>query len=387
MLRKKLNSADLACERVSDHRSFCGATHMWLRSALTLWQVPQAGRRIPSLDGLRAISISLVMISHLYGTRGFPITGAAILATYAAFGVRVFFVISGFLITSILLVEHDRTGKIDLRKFYIRRAYRILPPAYVYIAAVSILFGARMTYGDIARAVTYLTNWNTGSGSWYLGHLWSLSVEEQFYLLWPWLLAALFALRFRIAVLAIAIAPLVRLVLFQHGLEDAASRYFPAVCDALSSGCLLAIVRPRLLRYSRILSSKWMLAPITLTGLLPLLYRHPHVYNGLVVTAMNLGIVLAVDHTVRCEYKILNVAPVVVFGTLSYSLYLWQQPFLNKDVSSVWTAFPLNVLLAFVAAILSFLLVEQPALRMRERREARLVLSTPTLVQSSATSD
>jgi peptidoglycan/LPS O-acetylase OafA/YrhL len=333
---------------------------------------------------LRAISIALVMASHLL--RNTQVAGHVRLPVgeYGNFGVRVFFVISGYLITSILLKEHQRTGTIDLRRFYVRRAYRIFPAAYVYMAIMIALFWREMTFRDVVAAVAYLRNWVL-VGDWYLGHLWSLSVEEQFYLLWPLLLATLFAFRARIGIAAMVIAPVFRLALYRHGMGDAAGTYFPAVFDALSAGCLLAIVRPRLERYSTILSSRWMLAPIAITCALPLLDHHPHIFDGMVITCMNLGIALGIDHCIRREYKILNVWPVVWIGTLSYSLYLWQQPFLNTDARSLWTAFPLNVILAFVAAALSYYLVEQPALRLRERREIRLAASGAAAPQRATT--
>jgi peptidoglycan/LPS O-acetylase OafA/YrhL len=172
--------------------------------------------------------------------------------------------------------------------------------------------------------------------------------------------------------------------MYQYGLDETAKWYFPFVFDALSTGCLLAIAQPHLNGYTKLLASRWMLVPISFTCVLPFLYRHPHIFNGVVVTAMNIGIALALDHSVRREYRILNVGPVVWIGTLSYSLYLWQQPFLNNDSPSLWTTFPINVILAFVAAILSFYLVEQPALRLRDRLESRCAAGSAVAVQRSA---
>src|SRR4051794_26731374 len=97
--------------------------------------------RIASLDGLRAISISLVLAGHLYGVAGFPSNRFTFhLKTYAHFGVQIFFVISGFLITTLLLREAERNGAIDWRAFYRRRIVRIFPCAYAYIAVIAIVF-------------------------------------------------------------------------------------------------------------------------------------------------------------------------------------------------------------------------------------------------------
>ena len=136
--------------------------------------------RIPSLDGLRAISIILVLLAHLSGTRHFVKSG--VFEIYGNVGVRIFFVISGYLITLLLLKEHERTATISLRDFYIRRAYRILPAAYVFMLPVILWYARSLNRVTILAAVTYTSNY-IHVGNWILGHLWSLSVEEQFYLL------------------------------------------------------------------------------------------------------------------------------------------------------------------------------------------------------------
>src|SRR4029453_9090916 len=144
--------------------------------------------RIPSLDGLRAISIAFVFFGHLAGTRGFPLSTQTGNATgLAELGVHVFFVISGYLITRLLLEEIDRNGRIDLRRFYLRRTLRIFPPYYTLLALLFIADIAGFVglhRHDVLRAMTYTTNY-APDRSWYVGHTWSLSVEEQFYLLWP----------------------------------------------------------------------------------------------------------------------------------------------------------------------------------------------------------
>lgn len=144
--------------------------------------------RIPSLDGLRAISIVMVLVAHASGTRLFPVPASAgNLLGLGEFGVHVFFVISGFLITGLLLDELARTNRVDLRRFYLRRALRIFPPYYTYLAVVFLLALAgalQLAPRDMAHGLTYTSNYYPAR-SWFLGHTWSLSVEEQFYLLWP----------------------------------------------------------------------------------------------------------------------------------------------------------------------------------------------------------
>src|SRR6185437_10445893 len=118
----------------------------------------------------------------------------------------------GFLITSILKREQEKTGTINLKQFYIRRAYRILPAAYLYLGVVTVLFHDSLPHKYLLLAYTYLTSYALHS-PWVLFHLWSLSVEEQFYLVWPILMTIGVIVARRFALGAIAIAPVVRFLL------------------------------------------------------------------------------------------------------------------------------------------------------------------------------
>jgi len=141
-------------------------------------------QRIPSLDGVRAISITLVVMCHLANWKHISLPFPTI---YGSLGVRIFFVLSGFLITKLLLREHERTETISLRDFYIRRAYRIFPAAAVYLLVITIIYWHQLRWYSIAASALYVMNMQSYP-PWMLGHLWSLSIEEQFYLLWPFAL-------------------------------------------------------------------------------------------------------------------------------------------------------------------------------------------------------
>src|SRR5258708_15027567 len=136
---------------------------------------------IPSLDGLRAISIALVVFGHSCGSQGFPIPLSPRIEQVARYGVQVFFVISGFLITTLLLKEQ----KISLRKFYFRRSLRILPAVYSYILVIAVaafvLHWVSLAPSDVVRASLFVSNYHFAN-PWVVGHLWSLSTEDQFYL-------------------------------------------------------------------------------------------------------------------------------------------------------------------------------------------------------------
>ena len=345
-------------------------------------------RSIPSLDGLRAISISFVLIAHLTGTRNFP-TVLAPLDKLGEFGVRVFFVISGYLITSILLAELWRKGDISLARFYFRRTLRLFPAAYFLIAIVAVLAAkgvVQLAHWDAAFALTYSMNYYNARG-WPLGHLWSLAVEEQFYLVWPLTLRTLgpvHARRFLVGL--IVLAPLLRLASPYVG----PAFNFVVWSDALASGCVLALARNELIAnrtYSRLIASRWFFL-VPLTALAANYVPSTKVYWLISETIMNAAIALCADWAMRNAEgaigRFLNLPAVVFLGILSYSLYLWQQVLINRYSESPYCAFPLNIILAFGMALASYLLVEAPFLRIRGalerahrgRRSANADLST-----------
>jgi hypothetical protein len=188
-------------------------------------------KRIPSLDGLRAISISLVLAGHL--TKAGPVP--KFMANYAGTGVRIFFVISGYLITTILLNEHSQTSTINLRQFYIRRAYRILPAAAVFMLFAMLMYWHELRWYDIGAMLLYLANFD-GARPWMVMHLWSLCVEEQFYFAWPGILRKWY--RHRVAILwgVIVLAPLYSAGCYYFKVQSGGYGTFSAVADNLAIG-------------------------------------------------------------------------------------------------------------------------------------------------------
>jgi peptidoglycan/LPS O-acetylase OafA/YrhL len=318
--------------------------------------------RIPSLDGFRAISISLVLVGHWAELRYHSDVAGA----FANLGVRIFFVISGYLITTLLLKEHDKTCTIRLREFYVRRAYRILPASIAFMLLVFVIFRNQLCWFHALAALLYLANFDYGH-PWYLGHLWSLSVEEQFYFLWPGVLKKWYRHRVAILLGVVAFAPLYRAVCHFLRLHGRADETFPAVADVLAIGCLLAILQSYLPR----IKTYWagmMLAPIALVpvyvGVL-----HYHITAVLLFflwPVMHGSIAGLVIHVVQNPYRILNAKPVAWLGKISYSLYLWQQLFMYGQHPKPWYF----VAFAVGLASASYYLVEQPMLRLRERRSA-----------------
>jgi peptidoglycan/LPS O-acetylase OafA/YrhL len=344
-------------------------------------RLTRVGGRIPSLDGLRAFSIGIVLLSHLNGTRNFLSSDEVERWHLGPLGVRVFFVISGFLITTLLLEEVDRKGTISLRHFYLRRFFRIFPAFYALCAVLYLLdLGGVLSLrpNDLTAAVTYTMNYHRDR-SWYLGHAWSLSVEEQFYLLWPALLVFAGVRRGLMAAAAVVLlAPILRtLIGFVPSQRAGLDETFQTVADSLATGCLLAGLGPWLARserWRRFLDARWF----WLTALVVLAFsRNPSTRIDWLLgqTIKNVGIAAIIARTIRhpedAVGRVLNTRPVVWVGTLSYSLYLWQQLFLNRSDSSPVQSFPLNLALAFGAAVVSYRFIESPFLALRARLERR----------------
>jgi peptidoglycan/LPS O-acetylase OafA/YrhL len=336
--------------------------------------------RIPSLDGLRALSISFVLLGHFAFSAGFPIHRSWWTDAYAPYGVRIFFVISGFLITTLLMEERERTGRIDLKQFYIRRAYRILPAAYLYMIVVTIVFCSSLPYEYLVAAYTYLTSY-AFHVPWVLRHLWSLSVEEQFYLAWPFAMTLGVFMAPRLAFIAIVAAPLLRLVLIMIGpplgAPSVLDTIFPCVIDSLGAGCLMALYQTQLRKRHSFFA--WRGFPLiwAFTLSIPVLQHYRYVVHfwhlaGLVevstLTVFNCGIVLCIQNAITVRPSILNNPMLVWIGNLSYSLYLWNMPFTNPTAPSWATTFPQNLALTLLAAVFSFYMVEQPIRKRREHR-------------------
>jgi peptidoglycan/LPS O-acetylase OafA/YrhL len=336
---------------------------------------------VPSLDGLRALSILMVLLGHLSGTRNFARIDLGI-GNYAHLGVTVFFVISGFLITSLLISEKAATGRISLKHFYLRRTLRIFPASYTYLIVLCVLCAlGTITIPRVSLicAFTYTMNYLPGH-AWQVGHLWSLSVEEQFYLLWPFAFSVLGrrkGIGAAVAVMALAIFARAGARVFLIGTPYRDLPMFPMVADSLAAGCMLALTRTWLEK------QRWYLnlfrpAPALATVAVVLILNR---YSGYTVvgvlgtSVINIGTALLVHRCVLNSRDsvgaFLNWKPVVYIGVLSYSLYVWQQLFLDRSSSAWSNAFPQNLALAAGAALASYYLIEKPMLGLRSRLRAR----------------
>jgi peptidoglycan/LPS O-acetylase OafA/YrhL len=333
--------------------------------------------RIASLDGVRAVAICCVLFGHTYAAMPaswrLPVW---VPLPYGGFGVQVFFVLSGFLITTLLAAERARTGRVRLRAFYRRRAYRILPPYGVMLAVATLLSAlgvVSITRGALVSAAVFGWNYSPAASGWWLGHTWSLAIEEQFYLLWPLAFVLLGLRRGRVALVSFAVAaPAIRLVTWYEWpvLRGQVPAMFHTRGDALAVGCLLALAWPD--PRTHLLLDRLVARRVHLVALayLPLSWVLTRVWKagwltGAGFTLDAVAIALLVAYVVVHPPRWLTSRAVVHVGLVSYSLYLWQQWFLKPGELPV----PLGLVCAFAAAEVSWRLVERPALALRQRRE------------------
>lgn len=351
---------------------------------------------IPTLDGWRAIAISMVLFCHL------RLPGNALqgIAGYGALGVHLFFAISGFLITGQLLHEASTRGAIDLRAFYIRRAFRILPAALLYLGVLSLLgfaFGSiPLNAGQIWSSVFFFRNYYVlpAASSWYTGHFWSLSVEEHFYLLWPGLLVGLGVARARWAVPILAISIAIWRALDSHfgwiaainpAWQDLVERTDYRL-DGLLWGCAAAFIwhSPALRKWlAKRGRSEYALIAIAAMALC--LIGKPPGYVALLAILMPLPLLFTSAHAGNWIGRTLESRPFRWFGRISYSVYLWQMLFLTAYGIPVSLGsaqrLPWNLLFALTAACLSYYLIEQPLRRVGRKLAARYlpVITSPVV--------
>lgn len=339
--------------------------------------------RIPCLDGLRALSIALVVGEHLLLAGGFRPSNAFgdLLGHLGSIGVDVFFAISGFLITTLLLREWRREHSVSLKGFYIRRFLRIMPAAIVFLLAVAVfqLLGrVELSGRNWLHVVTYTVNFDPAP-AWSTGHLWSLSIEEHFYLLWP---LALVVLRPRVAaMLALAwllCVPIVRLaaLLYPQGLGDY-ELWTPLRIDSISAGCLLAVLVNKkrfrdLARTSEPMAMALMASMAVLIVASFLVGAEIEAYGVTIdplVRAVCIAILLwlSIAHYRSAWGRLLELKPLVMVGVLSYSLYLWQQPFMSPDSAPGIGAKLLALALTVGCAVASYRFVERPFLTLKNR--------------------
>jgi peptidoglycan/LPS O-acetylase OafA/YrhL len=343
---------------------------------------------VAALDGVRAIAVGAVLLYH----------GGVSIAPGGFLGVDMFFVLSGFLITSLLITERAATGRIDLFQFWLRRARRLLPAAFLLIAVTALVAAiflpadAVRTRGDAIASFFYVNNWHQvlSQQSYFetfqrpslLQHLWSLAVEEQFYLLWPLALGLCMSKlgRVRTAQLTLVLAIVSAIamgILFDPG-QDPSRVYFGTDTHAsgLLIGALLAFVWPlgplrgRPNKHAAIVLDAGALAGLVLVVAAITGWQdyEPWVYRGgiLVFSIACALLIAAVVHPAGRIRRVLGLTPFVWIGRRSYGIYLWHWPIMaltrpGLDLDwSRWVLVPLQIGAAVGIAALSYTYVEMP---------------------------
>ena len=346
---------------------------------------------IPGLDGIRAIAVLIVIIAHFEITNLIP----------GGFGVTVFFFISGFLITRLLLAESKKKGRIHLKDFYIRRVVRLYPALIFMVLGSTGLYLALGQGGpkplELTSALGYFTNIyqvvvRAGGELPFMPwtHLWSLAVEEHFYLIFPLFLVVFGAFKKRLvwALMGVlALVPLWRLFTFTTfetlSVVDYNYMMTDARFDSIVWGCLLSVL---LDKDARLKLTHWLtgwIPIIAATGILLLcfiirdesfryIWRYSLQGIGLFILVLNLYFF----RPVSWGLNILETWPFLWIGRLSYPLYLWHFPVLDLShrlMSPGWAQTLVAVFGSLAISIFSFFIVEKPFMALRKRFGAHIV--------------
>lgn len=378
--------------------------------AATKIQMAKPPMRYSGLDGLRAIAVITVILFHL--------TPGAVPGGYL--GVDIFFVLSGFLITALLVREHEKNGRIRLLDFWRRRARRLLPAIGLLVlvcCSVALVVGGNVLL-DLGRqvlgAATFSSNWlSIVEGSSYFTesnpelfrNLWSLAVEEQFYLVWPLVIMALLFIRNitirSVIVGALAVASAIAMALLYIPGEDATRVYYGTDTHSfgLAIGATLALASknwwpwplawPRWLRTALQLAGVGAIAALiaasfTLPAEADITYQ-----GGLVVIALLSALAIAAAIMPGSLLgRLLDVEPMRWIGERSYGLYLWHWPVFvltiamlptfALDGASAWALGGIALIVTVVAAALSYRFVEQPIRKNGFRATFRSAMSAWT---------
>jgi peptidoglycan/LPS O-acetylase OafA/YrhL len=307
----------------------------------------------PALDGLRALSVLLVIISHINYPNYFGIK-----LNLGGFGVHTFFAISGFLITSLLLNEKHENGKVSIRNFYLRRFFRIIPVLLLFLFVLFILnisydlniskinfLSTLFFFGNIPNSITHLNI----TGSWHLGHFWSLTIEEQFYLIYPVLISRLNLNWLKKSIIPICIiVPVINYCYYNevgwffssrilHNIMGLVLIPFSLGTIALLIGSYFAILNFQKSSFISFINSSnkgcfsnpILIYFISFLLLVPLAKEYSFGFSVILSSFFsNILLIRITNEKDNSFFKnVLSSKFMVTIGVLSYSIYVWQQLF------------------------------------------------------------
>jgi peptidoglycan/LPS O-acetylase OafA/YrhL len=357
-------------------------------------------QKIPSLNGLRALSIILVIGGHITMDRynNNLVSKLGFFLFDGQLGVNIFFVISGFLITHLLLLDEGAGRPVSLKNFYLRRVLRIFPAYYFMLLVYGILQWTGFFHFNTTSwisSITYTKQFFPESDI-QTAHLWSLSVEEFFYLLWPISFILFKKHRTTFALLVIVSTTIARYFQYQYPLPSHNNTIF-CTADSLMIGCLIAIHHDRVATFV-VKSRSWIFIVVPFLVFFIFLERYfyhlesahfanpstarlvaltqPVIYSlfgniGLFTNLFIGVLIMASVHLRNRWYAFLNLNAMDFTGKLSYSIYLWQQLFTLG--LSFWMKLPIPVilLLTFLTALISYYLIERPFLKLKGSLDKR----------------
>jgi peptidoglycan/LPS O-acetylase OafA/YrhL len=341
--------------------------------------VPTLDGVLPGLTGLRGAAVAAVVLGHV-GLAQLGGSAAAAAGHVAQLGVQVFFVLSGFLITTLLSRELGATGRVSLGRFYARRALRLLPPLYVFLAVVLLLgsIGAlAISRGDVVAAGLHVWNYSGAPPS-AVAHTWSLNVEEHYYLVFPLLFVLLSRRQLVVTcVVVVALSPGVRSLSYAFATQrGSVENQTHNRVDALLVGCLLSLCwgSPRLQRALRFAArplGSSVVGCALLGSVVAQLVWGPWLMMVVVYTVQALLVALLIGGLQQRGGPVratLDSRVLVHLGVISYSVYLWQQLFTLPTMHAGWThTVAAGLVLPVAIAELSYRAVERPLSRVRHR--------------------
>jgi len=357
---------------------------------------PRSFGKVPGFDGLRAIALLIIFVAHMNVILPIP---TLLVIPGATVSLDAFFVLSGFLITSLLLREQFKEGRIGIGPFYRRRVIRLLPALYIVVLATALFAyfshqWLKTEVPSIFSVVFYYANYYSASATGPLSprlasgfqHLWSLSFEEQFYLLWPWVTIVLLTIRTRLRTVVIVLTSLIAIIAVHRFVSYHQTHAWWSLiyrtdtrADSIMWGSLLAHIWMRGKEPKRgVRVAGWVAVGVLLGTLTFTTENGQFVFDGgfLLIDASCAVLLLAILDGRWGARHFFEMKPLVALGLVSYAFYLWHLPvfFAIRYFDPHWSdavRVIVAVIVTLVLTLLSWFLIERPLMRWSRKLEAR----------------